>query len=104
MGKLRSVEELASSRERLRSAQDPGQPVVRVCLGPGCLAQGADKVAKAFKTAIKGKKIPGRVKPLIKATGCHGFCSQGPWSILPPLIYSMFRSNRRTCPTSWRPP
>jgi NADP-reducing hydrogenase subunit HndC len=85
MGKLKSVEELESFRERLRSAQDPKQPVVRVCLGPGCLAQGADKVAKAFQTAMKAKKIPGRVKPLIKGTGCHGFCSQGPLVNLAPM-------------------
>ena len=39
----------------LLKAQDPHRPVVRVCLGPGCLAQGADKVARAFKAAIKAK-------------------------------------------------
>jgi NADP-reducing hydrogenase subunit HndC len=77
MGKLKSVADLESFRERLLQAEDPNRPVVRVCLGPGCLAQGADKVAKAFKTVIKAKKVKAAVKPLIKETGCHGFCSQG---------------------------
>jgi NADP-reducing hydrogenase subunit HndC len=77
MAKLKSVAELDTLREQLLAGQDPKQPVVRVCLGPGCLAQGADKVAKAFKTSIKKKGLKAKVKPLIKETGCHGFCSQG---------------------------
>jgi NADH:ubiquinone oxidoreductase subunit F (NADH-binding)/(2Fe-2S) ferredoxin len=77
MAKLKSVAELEAYRQRLQAAQDPGQPVVRVCLGPGCLAQGADKVARAFKAAIKSRKLQAEVKPLLKETGCHGFCSQG---------------------------
>ncbi len=77
MDRLKSIEELESLRQRLLAAEDPNRPVVRVCLGPGCLALGADKVSRAFKTAIKAKKLQAQVKPLIKETGCHGFCSQG---------------------------
>ena len=75
MGKLTSVAELESFRAQLLAA--PDRPVVRVCLGPGCLAQGADKVARAFKAAMQEHNLPGDVQPLIKETGCHGFCSQG---------------------------
>ena len=75
MGKLHSVAELESLRARLLAA--PDRPVVRVCLGPGCLAQGADKVSQAFKAAIQERHLAADVKPLIKETGCHGFCSQG---------------------------
>ena len=77
MAKLKSVAELIVYRQRLEAGQDPNRPVVRVCLGPGCLAQGADKVARAFKMAIKSKRVQAEVKPLIKETGCHGFCGQG---------------------------
>jgi len=77
MDKLKSLEELESLRTSLLAAENPNRPVVRVCLGPGCLALGADKVSRAFKTAIKAKKLQAQVKPLIKETGCHGFCSQG---------------------------
>jgi len=85
MAKLQSVAELESLREQLLDREDPQQPVVRVCLGPGCLAQGADQVARAFKSAIKKKGIKAKVKPLIKETGCHGFCSQGTLVNLSPL-------------------
>ncbi len=93
MGKLKSVADLESFRERLLKAEDPNRPVVRVCLGPGCLAQGADKVAQAFKGVIKAKKIKAAVKPLIKETGCHGFCSQGTLVNLAPqdLFYVQVR-------------
>jgi NADP-reducing hydrogenase subunit HndC len=77
MGKLKSAADLEALREQMQKAQNPDQPVVRVCLGPGCLAQGADKVARAFKAAIKKTGSKAKVKPLIKETGCHGFCSQG---------------------------
>ncbi|MBM4295356.1 MAG: (2Fe-2S) ferredoxin domain-containing protein, partial [Deltaproteobacteria bacterium] len=66
MAKLKSVVELEAYRQDLQSGQDPHWPVVRVCLGPGCLAQGADKVARAFKTAIKSKRLKVEVKPLVK--------------------------------------
>jgi NADH:ubiquinone oxidoreductase subunit F (NADH-binding)/(2Fe-2S) ferredoxin len=77
MKRIRNAAELQDLRQGLLAAQNPEQPVVRVCLGPGCLALGAEKVARAFKSAIKNKNIKAKVQPLIKETGCHGFCSQG---------------------------
>ncbi|MEW6658426.1 MAG: NADH-ubiquinone oxidoreductase-F iron-sulfur binding region domain-containing protein [Thermodesulfobacteriota bacterium] len=77
MKRIKNVAELQDLRQGLLAAQDPDQPVVRVCLGPGCLALGAEKVAQAFRTAIKYKKLKAAVKPLLKETGCHGFCGQG---------------------------
>ena len=77
MKKIKNAAELQTLRQTLLAAQDPEMPVVRVCLGPGCLALGAEKVARAFKSAVRNKKIKAKVQPLIKGTGCHGFCSQG---------------------------
>ncbi len=45
----------------------------------------ANKVSRAFQAAIKAKKIEASVQPLIKETGCHGFCSQGPLINLDPF-------------------
>ncbi len=77
MERISNVAQLEALRESLHAAHDPERPVVRVCLGPGCLALGANKVSRAFQAAIKGKGIKASVQPLIKETGCHGFCSQG---------------------------
>jgi NADH:ubiquinone oxidoreductase subunit F (NADH-binding)/NAD-dependent dihydropyrimidine dehydrogenase PreA subunit/(2Fe-2S) ferredoxin len=85
MKKIKNAKELEALRARLLQAQDPQQPVVRVCLGPGCLAQGADKVSRAFREAVQAQRFKARVQPLIKETGCHGFCSQAPLVSLAPL-------------------
>ncbi|MDP3182011.1 MAG: NADH-ubiquinone oxidoreductase-F iron-sulfur binding region domain-containing protein [Desulfobaccales bacterium] len=77
MERIKSAAQLAGLQKKLLKAQDPKRPVVRVCLGPGCLAQGAAMVSQAFKSTIKAKKLRAKVQPLIKETGCHGFCSQG---------------------------
>jgi (2Fe-2S) ferredoxin len=77
MERINNVADLEALRESLHAAHDPDRPVVRVCLGPGCLAKGANKVSQAFRAAIKAKKIEASLQPLIKETGCHGFCSQG---------------------------
>lgn len=89
MQKIKNVSELQDLRQTLLAAQDPEQPVARVCLGPGCLALGAEKVSQAFKSALKKKKADFKVKPLIKTTSCQGFCSQGTMVSLAPadLVY-----------------
>ncbi|MEW5725767.1 MAG: NAD(P)H-dependent oxidoreductase subunit E, partial [Thermodesulfobacteriota bacterium] len=84
MQRVADLEQFRALREQLAKAQDPSRPVVRVCLGPGCLAQGADKVALAFRKAIKDKGLEAEVRPLVKETGCHGFCRQGPLVNLDP--------------------
>ncbi len=77
MERITSTAELKVLREHLLQALDPNRPIVRVCRGPGCLAVGADKVSQAFQSAVKRKNLGVKVQPLIKETGCHGFCSQG---------------------------
>jgi NADP-reducing hydrogenase subunit HndC len=84
MDRVNSAEELVGLRESLLGARDPDQTIVRVCLGPGCLAMGADKVSRAFKKVIKSRKLEARVQPLVKETGCHGFCNKGPLVNLTP--------------------
>jgi NADP-reducing hydrogenase subunit HndC len=75
---IKSVEEVAARREALLAAWDESRPVIRVCLGPGCLAQGADRLAEAFRLALAEKDVEADVVPLVKETGCHGFCAVGP--------------------------
>jgi len=84
MNRLTSVAELKALQDHLIQAHDPNRPIVRVCRGPGCLALGADKVAQTFQSAIKSRGLGIKVQPLIKETGCHGFCSQGTLVTLAP--------------------
>uniref|UniRef100_A0A7C3Z206 NADH-quinone oxidoreductase subunit F n=1 Tax=Desulfobacca acetoxidans TaxID=60893 RepID=A0A7C3Z206_9BACT len=89
MKKIKDVAELEGLRQSLHAAHDPQQPVARVCLGPGCLALGAEKVSQAFKSALKKSKANFKVQPLIKTTGCQGLCRQGTLVNLSPadLLY-----------------
>src|SRR5512135_2902082 len=81
---LQSPEDLQSYREELLADHDPNQPVVIVCHGTGCLANGSPRVTEALKKALGTSKIKARVMPGIKTTGCHGFCSRGPLVIVRP--------------------
>jgi NADP-reducing hydrogenase subunit HndC len=77
MNRLTSAAELKALQDHLVQVHDPNQIIVRVCRGPGCLALGADKVSQAFKQTVQNQGLGIKVQPLIKETGCHGFCSQG---------------------------
>jgi NADP-reducing hydrogenase subunit HndC len=90
MEKVRNIEELNSIKNRIMQSQNPDQPVIRVCLGPGCLAQGSDKVVAAFKKVCKAKGQTIQVEPMLKETGCHGFCKIGPLVSISPqnLFYT----------------
>ena len=75
--------------------QDPNRPLVIVCHGTGCLANGSPKVSEALRKAIADHKIKAKVMPGIKTTGCHGFCSRGPLVIVRPagLFYQRVAPN-----------
>ena len=82
--RLGSVEELAALRQSLREAKDPNQAEIVVCYGTGCLAAGAAKVEEALKQAVGQADLDIKVRPLIKTTGCRGFCSRGPLVVIQP--------------------
>jgi NADH-quinone oxidoreductase subunit F len=77
MHRLTNVAELKALQDHLVQAHDPNRPIFRVCRGPGCLALGADKVSQVLQATIQNQGLGIKVQPLIKETGCHGFCSQG---------------------------
>ncbi len=82
--RLESVEELAALRQRLQEARDPQQAEIVVCYGTGCLAAGATEVEAALRQALAEAELEVKVRPLIKTTGCRGFCSRGPLVVVQP--------------------
>ncbi len=91
--KLGSAEALEAYREHILSERDPNRPVIIICHGTGCLANGSPKVAAALRAAISTAGIDAQVIPDIKITGCHGFCSRGPLVIFHPsgLFYQLVK-------------
>ncbi|SPD71914.1 NADH-quinone oxidoreductase subunit F [uncultured Desulfobacterium sp.] len=82
--RLNSTQDLLSLTESIRGRRDEKRPVIIVCHGTGCLANGSPNVAEALRQAIKEAGIAAKVVPQIKTTGCHGFCSRGPLVIMQP--------------------
>ncbi|MBV5268081.1 MAG: (2Fe-2S) ferredoxin domain-containing protein, partial [Burkholderiaceae bacterium] len=58
--------------------------MIIVCCGTGCQAAGSAEVVDKFKQMLSGTDWKGKVIPLVKPTGCHGFCSRGPLVIIEP--------------------
>ena len=48
------------------------------------MAAGAAKVEQAFKKVLADGGLNIKVRPLLKATGCRGFCSRGPLVVIQP--------------------
>jgi len=82
--RLQSADDLNVLRTQIIEARDPQRPEVVICHGTGCMANGSDKVSKAFIEALAASGVDAKVMPGIKTTGCHGFCSRGPLVIIRP--------------------
>lgn len=59
------------------NTDDHHRKTVLVCCGTGCTANGARDVFQAFRTKLKDHPEI-EVQPVIKATGCNGWCEKGP--------------------------
>lgn len=82
--KIMSTEALAEYRQKLQVQYDPNAPMIYVCCGTGCQAAGSVDVVEKFREILAGSAWDGKVVPMIKPTGCHGFCSRGPLVIIEP--------------------
>ncbi len=92
--KIRSIEALNALRQDILSHRDPKRPILIVCHGTGCLANGSPKVSDSLSKAIAKAGFQAKVMPGIKTTGCHGFCSRGPLVIIKPagLFYQQVKA------------
>jgi NADH-quinone oxidoreductase subunit F len=69
-------------RDSILEARNPDKPCISVCAGTGCHAYGCDRVAEAFETELKRRRMANRVS--VRTTGCHGFCERGPLVVIHP--------------------
>ncbi|MFH1035347.1 MAG: NADH-ubiquinone oxidoreductase-F iron-sulfur binding region domain-containing protein [Pseudomonadota bacterium] len=82
--RLSSLEDLTKLRQEIIDQRDPNRAEIVVCYGTGCLASGATKVEAALVQALAEADLDIKVRPLIKTTGCRGFCSRGPLVVVQP--------------------
>ena len=81
--RLSSANELEELRKEILSKRDPDKPVITVCTGTACQAYGSLEVYRRFADEIQKQGLEGSVVES-KATGCHGFCEQGPVVVIFP--------------------
>ncbi len=82
MSKLNSFRELEHLRELLREQRKHITTTVIVCAGTGCQASQSAAVIAAMRRELSQQGLDGRVR--LRATGCHGFCEQGPIVVIEP--------------------
>jgi len=87
MSRISNIEELTGLYKTLEEKYLKKERYVSVCSDTACRAMGAMEVFEALKKEIEshGLEIELRIKDeLVKDTGCHGFCGQGPVVVIHP--------------------
>ncbi len=82
MNKLRSVKDLESLRETLLADRKKYFFTLMMCGGTGCKASRSPAVIEAVKKELAKQGQEDKVR--VVATGCHGFCEQGPLMVIEP--------------------
>jgi NADH-quinone oxidoreductase subunit F len=81
--KLRHLSELESliNQEKEKRQKD-NRPLISISSGTCGRARGSDKLAEAFKKALRQQNLQDKV--ILKVTGCHGFCEAEPNVVIYP--------------------
>ena len=82
MSRLNSYRELEHLRRRLCEERQNITTTVMACGGPGCQASQSQAVIAAIRKELSQQGLEGKVR--LRATGCHGFCEQGPLIVIEP--------------------
>ncbi len=82
MRKLEHFEELETLRKKVVAQREKIRSTVIICGGSGCQATRCLSVIDAVKKEIVKQGLDHEV--LLRTTGCHGFCEQGPLMVVEP--------------------
>jgi len=82
MSRLNSLRELEHLRERLCDERQNITTTLTACGGTGCQASQSRAVIDALRNELSQQGLDGQVR--LRATGCHGFCEQGPIVVIEP--------------------
>ena len=82
MPRLDHINDLEDLRMQLSAAQTHFTKTLTFCGGTACQASGSLSVIDAVKDVLSKRGLDKGV--LVRVTGCHGFCEQGPIMVLEP--------------------
>lgn len=80
LGHLSELENLINQEKEKR--QKESRPIISISSGTCGRARGSDKLAEAFKKAVRQQNLQDKV--ILKITGCHGFCEAEPNVVIYP--------------------
>jgi NADH-quinone oxidoreductase subunit F len=78
---LKTPKSLEKLRLRLVKQRESARIGISVCSGTGCRAHGSMELVEAFRCQLDAK---GLSDVEVRASGCHGFCEQGPLVVIFP--------------------
>ena len=84
MANLTKVKAIPKKSGNVQKIKNPAERTLLVCCGTGCVANGGMAVMTALEKAAAAMKKSGKLrinvslKGGLKATGCNGFCENGP--------------------------
>lgn len=82
MKRLTSVQDLETLRQAAFARRTQLKKWIRVCSGTACHSQGGEQIVRAFREYVEGRSLG--LDYMVKATGCNGFCAQGPIVVIEP--------------------
>ena len=82
MTEIRTMSELNSFREKIQSFRNSFKSSLVLCGGTGCRSSHSLALIDAVKAELVKQGMGSKV--LVRATGCHGFCEQGPIVVVEP--------------------
>ncbi|MFC1891439.1 NAD(P)H-dependent oxidoreductase subunit E, partial [Thermodesulfobacteriota bacterium] len=82
MTKINTITDLKNLRKKLQNYRKGFQTALIICGGTGCQASRSRDLVEALKNELTKHKLGKKV--LVRVTGCHGFCEQGPIVVIEP--------------------
>jgi len=82
MTEVRTISDLKAVRENYLNDRKRFKTTLILCGGTGCQASRSSAVIEAVRDELNKQGLEESV--LVRATGCHGFCEQGPLVIVEP--------------------
>jgi NADH-quinone oxidoreductase subunit F len=78
---LRSIEDFDTLQKEIIRKQDSNKRLITICNGTGCNALKGKEITKLLTNELKKQGV---TDVMVLATGCHGFCEQGPIMVIRP--------------------
>jgi len=78
---LRSIDDFDTLQKEIIRKRDSSRKLITICNGTGCNALKGKEITKLLTDELKKQGI---TDVTVLATGCHGFCEQGPIIVIRP--------------------